>query len=96
MSRNPVETARRGRHSIAARLGLAGSGLGLLAGLVQATVGSRIPDWTGAKLAPGGLGLLTIAVLAWTAVVPVLLLLLAAALTVPLMRAAPARSPAHL
>jgi hypothetical protein len=60
MSRHPVETARRGRHSVAARLGIAGSGLGLLAGLVQATVGSRIPDWTGAKLAPGSLGLLTI------------------------------------
>lgn len=64
MTRQPVETSRPGRHSrhrVAAGLGLAGSALGVVAGLVQATVGSGIPDWTGAKQAPGSLGLLTIA-----------------------------------
>jgi len=49
------------RHRWVARLGLAGSVLGLVAGAVQATVGSRIPDWTGAKASPVALGLLTIA-----------------------------------
>lgn len=64
MSGHPVGTSRQsreGRHGVAARLGLAGSALGLLAGLIQATAGSRIPEWTGAKLAPGSLGLLTVA-----------------------------------
>jgi hypothetical protein len=31
-----------------------------VAGVIQATAGHRIPDWTGAKQAPGALGLLTI------------------------------------
>jgi hypothetical protein len=50
------------RHRVAARLGVAGSALGLVAGAVQALVGARIPEWTGAKQAPVSLGLLTIAV----------------------------------
>lgn len=49
------------RRQAAAGLGLAGSLLGVAAGLVQATVGDRIPDWTGAKQSPVALGLLTVA-----------------------------------
>lgn len=65
-----VRTAQRGtpgagrekvRHHLARRLGVAGGALGVLAGLLQATVGERIPTWTGDKLAPGSLGLLTVA-----------------------------------
>jgi hypothetical protein len=52
-------TARRIR--LTWRLGIAGSLLGVVAGLTQATVGSRIPEWTGAKQAPLELGLLTVA-----------------------------------
>ena len=37
------------RHRPAAMLGLAGSVLGVVAGVVQATVGSRIPEWTGGR-----------------------------------------------
>lgn len=48
------------RHRWVARLGLAGAGLGLVAGIVQATVGSRIPEWTGAKASPIALGLLMV------------------------------------
>jgi hypothetical protein len=48
------------RHRWVARLGLAGGGLGLAAGIVQATVGSRIPEWTGAKASPIALGLLMV------------------------------------
>jgi hypothetical protein len=44
----------------AAGLGLAGSALGVVAGLVQAVAGSDIPQWTGNKNAPVALGLLTI------------------------------------
>jgi len=55
-------SARRAvRRRVATRLGLAGSALGLVAGMVQATIGASIPDWTGAKQAPGRLGLLTVA-----------------------------------
>ena len=43
------------------RLGITGSLLGIMAGLTQATVGARIPEWTGAKQAPLALGLLTVA-----------------------------------
>lgn len=53
-------TARLSRQHIAARLGLAGATLGVLAGLTQATAGSRIPDWTGSKGSPVALGLLTV------------------------------------
>ena len=48
------------RHRWVAVLGLGGSALGAAAGIVQATVGSQIPEWTGAKAAPVALGLLTI------------------------------------
>ncbi len=48
-------------HSAAARFGVLGGALGVGAGIIQATVGSRIPDWTGAKADPGALGLLTVA-----------------------------------
>jgi hypothetical protein len=49
------------RHRAAASLGITGSVLGVIAGTVQALVGARIPEWTGAKQEPGSLGLLTIA-----------------------------------
>jgi hypothetical protein len=52
-------TASRG-HSVATRLGVLGGALGIGAGIIQATMGSRIPDWTGAKADPGALGLLTV------------------------------------
>jgi len=45
---------------VAARTGTVGAVLLGAAGLVQATLGAVIPDWTGAKLAPVGLGLLTV------------------------------------
>jgi hypothetical protein len=48
------------RHRLAASLGVAGSVLGVIAGILQATIGPRIPEWTGAKAAPIALGLLTI------------------------------------
>lgn len=50
----------RGRSRVAAGSGLAGGLLGVVAGLIQATVGDRIPEWTGNKQAPVALGLLTI------------------------------------
>ncbi len=40
---------------------ISGAALAAVAGLVQATVGSRIPSWTGDKADPGPLGALTIA-----------------------------------
>jgi hypothetical protein len=52
---------------LVARLGVAGAGLGVAAGAVQATVGGRIPEWTGAKAAPVPLGLLTVALSALAA-----------------------------
>jgi hypothetical protein len=52
-------TARRRR--FATGLGLAGGLIGVAAGVTQATVGARIPEWTGAKQAPVALGLLTVA-----------------------------------
>jgi hypothetical protein len=48
------------RTRVAARLGTAGALLLGAAGLVQTTLGAVIPEWTGAKLAPVGLGLLTV------------------------------------
>jgi hypothetical protein len=48
------------RPGLAATLGMAGAGFGIVAGIVQATVGARIPNWTGAKDSPVALGLLTI------------------------------------
>jgi hypothetical protein len=54
-------TARQtdSRHH-AAIFGLTGAILGMLAGLVQATVGASIPEWTGAKDNPVALGGLTV------------------------------------
>ena len=49
------------RHRAAASLGITGGVIGVVAGTVQALVGARIPEWTGAKQEPGSLGLLTIA-----------------------------------
>jgi hypothetical protein len=48
------------RHRLVSWLGLVGAALGVLAGILQATIGARIPEWTGAKAAPLALGLLTI------------------------------------
>jgi hypothetical protein len=48
------------RTRAAARLGTAGALLLGAAGFVQITLGAVIPDWTGDKLAPVGLGLLTV------------------------------------
>lgn len=58
-SRTPVP--REGRHRLAGRLGVTGAAVGVVAGLVQVTLGTRIPSWTGDKLAPVPLGLLTVA-----------------------------------
>lgn len=48
------------RHRRVAALGLTGAALGVLAGTIQASVGSQIPQWSGAKASPLPLGLLTI------------------------------------
>ncbi|MCW0212005.1 MAG: hypothetical protein OJJ54_01465 [Pseudonocardia sp.] len=48
-----------GRRQAAVRIGVVGASLLLVAGLVQTTLGAVIPDWTGDKLAPVALGLLT-------------------------------------
>ncbi len=45
---------------IAGVLGLIGGGLGVMVGLIQATFGTDIPNWTGHKAAPLPLGLLTV------------------------------------
>jgi hypothetical protein len=49
-----------GRRRVGLALAALGAGLGVLAGAVQATVGSEIPAWTGDKADPTPLGLLTI------------------------------------
>ena len=46
---------------VAARLAAIGGSAGIAAGVAQATIGSRIPDWSGNKGNPVALGLLTIA-----------------------------------
>lgn len=46
---------------IAQWLGAIGGGLGIIAGIAQATIGSSIPDWFGNKDQPIALGLLTVA-----------------------------------
>lgn len=48
------------RQRLAGLFGLSGASLGLLAGVVQASVGSRIPQWSGDKASPLALGLLTV------------------------------------
>jgi hypothetical protein len=45
---------------LATRLGLAGAGRGIVAGVVQGMVGTRIPEWTGNKDSPVALGVLTV------------------------------------
>lgn len=47
------------RQHIAGSIGVVGGSLGALAGVVQATLGTHIPDWTGNKGSPTALGLLT-------------------------------------
>jgi hypothetical protein len=46
---------------VAGRLAALGGGLGIAAGIAQATIGSDIADWSGNKGQPVALGLLTIA-----------------------------------
>jgi len=55
-----VNADAAGRRRIGSMLAAAGAVLGVVAGIVQASVGSDIPDWTGAKASPGALGALTI------------------------------------
>jgi hypothetical protein len=55
------------------RLGLAGSGLGTIAGLVELTIGSGIREWIGNKQDPTRLGLVTIALSLITAATTVAL-----------------------
>jgi hypothetical protein len=43
------------------KVGAAGAALGVVAGLVQWALGSDIPEWTGNKLHPEQLGLITVA-----------------------------------
>lgn len=54
-----MSTRQNNFQHLAAPLGLAGAILGMLAGLVQVTVGTRIPEWTGAKDDSVALGALT-------------------------------------
>ena len=62
------------RRRAAGLLSLTGAGLGVLAGVLQATIGTTIPSWTGAKQAPVALGLLTIGLSAVAAVAAAALL----------------------
>jgi peptidoglycan/LPS O-acetylase OafA/YrhL len=48
------------RRRIGLSLGAAGAALGVLAGIVQWAAGDEIPDWTGNKLHPVQLGIITI------------------------------------
>lgn len=48
------------RLQVAAALGLLGGSLGVVAGAVQASLGTHIPAWTGDKASPVALGSLTI------------------------------------
>ena len=50
---------RQNQH-VAAVVGLIGGALGIVAGIIQATVGSHIPNWSGHKADPVALGVLTI------------------------------------
>lgn len=47
--------------SLGYKLGMAGATLGVLAGIVQWAFGTEIPEWTGNKLHPVQLGIITIA-----------------------------------
>lgn len=49
-----------GRTLVGYRLGVAGSLLGIAAGIVQWALGAEIPEWTGDKLHPEQLGIITI------------------------------------
>ncbi len=51
---------------LAGRLAAIGGSLGIVTGIAQATIGSRIPEWSGNKDQPVALGLLTIALSATT------------------------------
>lgn len=62
-----TDPAGTGGQHVALYLGTAGGVLGVVAGLTQALVGSRIPEWTGAKSEPLALGLLTVALSAGAA-----------------------------
>lgn len=53
-------TAPTARQRTAGRLGVAAGTLGVIAGVIQTTAGASIPNWTGNKDNPVGLGLLTI------------------------------------
>lgn len=53
-------TANTERQRIGNTLAATGAALGVVAGIIQATVGASIPDWTGAKASPGALGALTV------------------------------------
>lgn len=70
---------------LASRFGLAGAAAGIAAGIVQATVGNRIPTWSGAKNSPVPLGVLTVA-----------LSLLAAGCAAALSRPGPGSAAARL
>ena len=54
--------------TVAGRLAAVGGRVGIAAGVAQATIGSRIPDWSGNKARPLALGLLTVALSASTLV----------------------------
>lgn len=56
----PISALHADRRCIGNTLAAAGSALGVLAGIIQATVGASIPYWTGAKASPGALGALTV------------------------------------
>jgi len=55
-----MTASRAGLLAVAAKLALAGGVLATLAGIVQATIGSHIADWTGNKAHPVALGVLTV------------------------------------
>jgi peptidoglycan/LPS O-acetylase OafA/YrhL len=51
----------RGRSGYAYLAGVAGAALGIAAGIAQWAIGNEIPEWTGDKLHPVQLGIITIA-----------------------------------
>ena len=53
-------TASTGQRNAGANIAISGALVGVFAGLIQATVGSRIPTWSGAKASSGALGILTV------------------------------------